>query len=97
MATASVLAPLPVIAVALFLGWRWWLAIIPALCVVAVVAELAGIRCGVMAALVSTPAIILVIEGDYGSKSPHNGVELAAMAALLVVAVFFGTDSPPAD
>ena len=95
IAIASVLSPLPVIALAVTSGWAWWVAMIPVLVVVAVVAELAGIYCGAMAALVSTAGIVLVVGRDSGSASPHNGVELGAMAALLVVAVLFGTDRPP--
>jgi hypothetical protein len=94
VAIASVLAPLPVIAVAVAAGWPWWAALIPVLVVVAVVAELAGIYCGAMAALVSTAGVVLVVGRDTSADRPNNGIELGAMAALLLVAALFGT---PAD
>lgn len=97
IAIASVLAPLPVIAAAVAWGWSWWVTLIPVLVVVAVVAELAGISCGALAALVSTAGIALVVGRDGGTDKPHNGVELGAMAALLLVAVLFGTDRPHTD
>jgi hypothetical protein len=95
MAVASMLSPLPVVALAVVAGWSWWVALIPVLVVVAVVAEWAGIRCGAIAALFGTAGIALVVGRDAGSEQPHNGVELGAMAALLLVAVLFGTDRPP--
>jgi hypothetical protein len=91
---ASMLSPLPVVAVAVVAGWSWWVALIPVLVVVAIVAEWAGIHCGAMAALFGTAGIALVVGRDSGSGQPHNGVELGAMAALLLVAVLFGTDRP---
>lgn len=97
IAVVSVLAPLPVVAAAVVWGWAWWVALIPVLVVVALVAELAGISCGALAALVSTAGIALVVGRDGGTDRPHNGVELGAMAALLLVAVLFGTDRPSTD
>lgn len=97
IAIGAVLAPLPAVALAVAGGWAWWVALIPVLVVVALVAELAGITCGALAALVSTAGIALVVGRDAGTEKPHNGVELAAMAALLLVAVLFGTDRPSTD
>ena len=91
------LAPLPVVAVAVAAGWSWWVALIPVLVIVAVVAEWAGIYCGSMAALFGTAGVVLVVGRDSGTDKPRNGVELGAMAALLLVAVLFGTDRPPSD
>lgn len=88
------LSPLPVVAVAVIAGWAWWVALVPVLVVVAVVAELVGIYAGAMSALLSTAGLALVVGRDSGTSKPHNGVELGAMAALLLVAVLFGTDRP---
>lgn len=96
MAVAAV-APLPVIAVAVIGGWRWWVALIPVLVVVAVVAEVAGIRAGVFSALIGTAGIALVVGRASEGDTSGNGIELGAMAALLLVAVLFGTDRPSTD
>jgi hypothetical protein len=91
-AMIAVLAPLPVVAFALALGWNWWEALIPVLIVVALVAELAGIYRGVLAALLATAGISLIEERARHPEHPRNGLELGAMAALLFVAALFGTD-----
>ncbi len=88
------LSPLPVLAAAVAWDWDWWVALIPVLVVVAAVAELAGIYCGALAALLATAGIALVVNREGSGTNPHNGVELGAMAALLFVAVLFGTDRP---
>lgn len=95
MSIVALLSPLPVIAVAVVGSWPWWAALVPVLAVVAVVAEVAGIRAGALTALIATAGIALVVGRDAGADRPHNGIELGAMAALLVVAVLFGTDRPP--
>lgn len=94
IATAS---PLPVVAAALAGDWRWWVALIAVVVVVAVAAEVAGIAAGALAALIGTAGIALLVERVGSGETPRNGVELGAMAALLLVAVLFGTDRPPTD
>jgi MFS superfamily sulfate permease-like transporter len=87
-----VTAPLPLVAAAVIWGWPWWATLIPVLAVVAVVAEVAGIYLGVLSALLSTAGVALLVQRAEHPDHPRNGVELGAMAALLFVAVLFGTD-----
>jgi hypothetical protein len=94
VATAS---PLPVIAAAMVGDWSWWIALIAVIVVVAVAAEVAGIAAGALAAMIGTAGIALLVERVDSGEAPRNGVELGAMAALLLVAVLFGTDRPPSD
>lgn len=96
-AVAGIVAPLPVVAAAVIGDWAWWVALIPVLLIVAIVAELLGIRVGAMAALTGTAGVALVVGRSGAGDEPKNGIELGAMAALLLVAVLFGTDRPPAD
>jgi hypothetical protein len=96
-AVFAVVAPLPVVAAADHGGWPWWVTLIPVLVVVAIVAELAGIYVGAFSALVGTAGVALVVGRSGSGEEPKNGVELGAMAALLLVAVLFGTDKPPVD
>jgi hypothetical protein len=86
-------SPLPVIAAAVLWNWTWWVTLIPVLVAVAIAAELAGIYQGVLTALVATAGIVLVVNRDDASNA-HNGIELGVMAALLLIAVLFGTDAP---
>lgn len=92
LSVLAVITPLPLVAAAVIWGWTWWVTLIPVLLVVAVVAELAGIYLGVLSALLSTAGVALVVERAEHPDHPRNGVELGAMAALLFVAVLFGTD-----
>lgn len=94
VAVLGVISPLFVIAAALIWNWSWWVALIPVLIVVAIVAEVAGIYCGALAAMLSTAGIVLIVDSGSNTEHPRNGVELGAMAALLLVAVLFGTDRP---
>ena len=71
--------------------------LIPVLAVVAIVAELAGIYVGAFSALIGTAGVALIVGRTGSGEEPKNGVELGAMAALLLVAVLFGTDRPPGD
>jgi hypothetical protein len=96
LSVLAVIAPLPLVAAAVIWGWSWWVTLIPVLLVVAIVAEVAGIRLGALSALVSTAGVALVVERAEHPDHPRNGVELGAMAALLFVAVLFGTDRPSA-
>lgn len=95
MNVVAVVSPLFVVAAAVLADWSWWVSLIPVLVVVAVVAEVVGLRTGVLAALVATAGVALVVGRDAGAAHPHNGVELGAMAVLLLVAVLFGTDRQP--
>jgi hypothetical protein len=65
--------------------------------VVAIAAELAGIYVGAFSALIGTAGVALIVGRSGSGEEPKNGVELGAMAALLLVAVLFGTDQPPGD
>ena len=94
VAVLGVLSPLIGIAAALIWDWSWWVALIPVIIVVAIVAELAGIYCGALAAMLSTAGIVLIVDRASDTEHPRNGVELGTMAALLFVAVLFGTDRP---
>lgn len=96
-AIVAVVSPLPVVAAAVIGSWAWWVALGPVLVLVAIVAELAGIYLGAITALIGTAGIALVVGRTGSGAEPRNGVELGAMAALLLVAVLFGTDRPPAD
>lgn len=96
-AVVAVVSPLPVIAAAVIGGWTWWVALIPVVIVVAIVAELAGIYAGVFSALIGTAGVALVVGRSGSGDEPKNGVELGAMAALLLAAVLFGADRPPTD
>jgi phosphoglycerol transferase MdoB-like AlkP superfamily enzyme len=93
----AVLAPLPVVAAAVIWTWSWWVTLIALLVVVAVVAEFAGIYAGAIGALLATAGIALVVDRARDVDHPRNGIELGAMAALLIVAALFGTDRPSDD
>lgn len=92
---SAVLAPLPVIATASIWAWPWWVALVVVLAVVAVVAEVMGTYRGALTALFGTAGMALLVGGNDTDANPHNGIELLAMAALLLVAVVFGTNRPP--
>lgn len=96
-AVLAIVSPLPVVAAAVIGDWPWWVALIPVLMVVAIVAELAGIYVGAFSALIGTAGVALIVGRTGSGEEPKNGVELGAMAALLLVAVLFGTDRPPGD
>jgi hypothetical protein len=94
LSVLAVLAPMPVVAAGVMWEWSWWVALIPIVVVVAIVAELVGIYYGVLAALLATSGMALIVERERNPDHPRNGVELGVMAALLFVAVVFGTDRP---
>lgn len=95
VAVIGTLAPLPVVAITLAFGWPWWIGLVLAGIVVITVAEVNGISVGVLAALVATAGVTLVVERATHTDAPNNGLELLAMAVLLILAVVFGTDGPP--
>jgi hypothetical protein len=91
-AVVSIVSPLPVVALAIAFGWSWWLSLGLLTGMIAVVAEFAGIYCGAMAALLSTAGTALIIGERTDQRHPRNGLELLAMAVLLLAAVVFGSD-----
>lgn len=93
LGTALTIAlPLSVVAADLALAWPWWAAVIGTAVAVAVVAHVVSMQAGAMAAMLATSGVALVVERSRPRDLPPNGVELLAMAVLLVVALLFGVD-----
>ena len=91
-ATIAVFAPLPVVAIAVALHWPWWLTLFPLSMLVACAAEFTGWFAGTMSAMVATVGMSLIIENIDHPDHPRNGLELGAMAFLLLVVGIAGTD-----
>ena len=90
--TIAVLAPLPVVAVAVALHWQWWATLLPLSVLVACAAEFTGWFAGLMSAMVAAAGMALIVERIHHPHHPRNGLELGAMAVLLLVVGVAGTD-----
>lgn len=92
---AAVLVPCTVVVVAVVADVAWWLAVVAVAAALAVFARLAGRSRGAVAAMVATPAVVLVIERQGSGPLPIQAAELGAMAVFLLVAVTAGRPTPP--
>jgi len=88
----AALSPLPVVAAAVSLTWPWWVSLIHFGVVVACASEFGGWFAGTMAAMVSTVGLSLLLERADHPDHPRNGIELGAMAILLLIVGVAGTD-----
>ncbi len=91
-ATVAAFTPLPVVALAVALHWPWWAALLALSGLVAFAAEFTGWFAGLMSAMVATAGMSLIIERIHHPDHPRNGLELGAMAVLLLVVGIAGTD-----
>lgn len=90
-ATVAAFTPLPVVALAVAFHWPWWAALLAMSGLVACAAEFAGWFAGLMSAMVATVGMSLIIERTAHPTHPRNGLELGAMAVLLLVVAVSGT------